>query len=76
MAGRGLTEIQSATLEAIVTFSELHGYPPSLYDLARILGVSRTAIVDRLDALETKGAIRRTPGVHRSLAVIDQDQGD
>ena len=76
MAGRELTGNQSATLLAIAAYISLHGYPPTRIELAVVLGVSPSAVEDRLAALEAKGAIRRTPGLARAIQIITNDEGE
>lgn len=61
------------TLDAIRRFIAAHGYPPALRELNDMCGVASTSVMDyRLRQLEQAGAIRRTPGIARSIVVLAQ----
>lgn len=67
-----LTQRQRDVVEAIRSFTARAGYAPSYRDIGDALGgMSTNAVSDHLEALEKKGVIRRTPGVPRSIVVID-----
>ncbi len=74
---RDLTDVQNATLRAIAQWVELHGYPPTRDELADVLSIAPSSLEDRLDALEDKGYIRRTPGRARAIKIVDDEtRGD
>lgn len=61
---------QIAVLRAVRSLSARHGYPPSIADLCRALGIRSTnGVSDHLKALERKGCITRTPVVARSIVI-------
>lgn len=43
-------------------------------ELAKIRGVNYSAIYGTLYALERKGAIKRTPGIARSIQLVNRTQ--
>jgi len=58
-------------VDAITRFREEHGYPPSYRDLAKELEVAACGQhAHRINRLVDIGMIRKTPGVSRSLVVI------
>lgn len=70
----GLTAKQRETLDAITAFRDCHGYPPTIRELAAIMGVSSPSTVQlRVTALERKGYLRRERGKNRAMAVIQAE---
>jgi repressor LexA len=68
----GLTPRQRKVLEFIREYLEIHGYPPSIREIASHLGVSGTlGVVKHLKALERAGYLRRMPGSSRGLSLTD-----
>jgi repressor LexA len=66
-----LTERQRRVLELIAERIELDGVPPSLAEIGRALGgVSPTAALAHVVALERKGYLRRDRHLPRSLRLI------
>jgi len=68
----------SGRQEAILSFikEEINrkGYPPTVREIGRALGLTSTASVHaQLLALEKKGYIRRDPAKQRALEVLNQD---
>ncbi len=67
-----LTERRRKVLEFIRQYLEIHGYPPSIREIASHLGVSGTlGVVKHLKALERAGYVRRVPGTSRGLSLTD-----
>jgi repressor LexA len=67
-----LTARQRKVLEFIREYLEIHGYPPSIREIASHLGVSGTlGVVKHLKALERAGHLRRVPGSSRGLSLTD-----
>jgi repressor LexA len=65
-----LTPRQRKVLEFVREHVEIHGYPPSIREIAAHLGVSGTlGVVKHLRALERAGYIRRAPGNSRGLTL-------
>jgi len=68
MEGKPLTDRQRRVLELIAERTEADGVPPSLAELGRALGgVSATAALAHVVALERKGYLRRDRHLARSL---------
>lgn len=49
-----------------------HTMPPSLSDLAALLGISKTATLWHVSKLEADGKITRQPGKHRTMRVVEK----
>jgi len=72
-----LTAKQREILEAVQTWVEQHGRPPTLREMARRMGVSSTnAIRDHLRVLESKGYLKREARLSRGLEVIHGGRAD
>lgn len=68
---KSVTQRQEQVLEAIRTYTAEHGYPPTLRDIARAMGIDSTnGVSDHLASLEAKGRISRTPKTARSIVVV------
>ncbi len=62
---------QKDVLELIIKLAEEHGYPPTLAELARALGLrNRMTVHQHVAALKKKGLVHWEPGLNRSLRVI------
>jgi repressor LexA len=69
---KGLTARQREVLEAIREFAARKGYPPSIRELGRALGISSLrGVTIHLDALARKGFIERE-STSRSIRVLSQ----
>ena len=65
---------QRQILGFIKQYIELHGTAPTLKQIAEAIGVSSLATVhEHLQALETKGLIKRKQGKTRSIELVDGD---
>ena len=63
-------------LDAVRQFSEDNGYPPTVRELAGLLGVSSTSTVHaRLATLERAGLLERDPTKPRALRPTDSREG-
>ena len=58
---KGLTPRQKEVLDTLKAFISDKGYPPSVSDVSRILGIGRKAAYDHLNALEKKKKITWDP---------------
>jgi DNA-binding GntR family transcriptional regulator len=56
---------------AIVTLTAIQGYPPSITQLAGVVGVSRTVVFGTLRREERAGRVTHDPGAYRSWRVIE-----
>ena len=61
---------QLQTLEHIRKYIEVHGYSPTLAELAVEGGVAQNCIAERLGALVKFGLITKTPGIARSIRPV------
>lgn len=68
-ATTGITAKQKETLEAIQGWVEENGYPPSMQELAELLGISHASAHERIGHLVNKGYLSREDGKARSLSV-------
>lgn len=67
-----LSPRQKDVLDFLRQHLEIHGYPPTLREIARQIGIVGTAgAVRYLDALEKKGWIRRRAGGSRSITLSE-----
>jgi repressor LexA len=68
-----LTKKQKQVLDCITAAIRDSGYPPSVRELGRLLGLSSPATVNsHLDRLEELGYIRRETGKRRSITLTDR----
>ncbi|HUX85731.1 MAG TPA: transcriptional repressor LexA [Chloroflexota bacterium] len=68
---RRLTERQRAVLDFIGHYTEENSVPPSLQEIGQALGgISPTAALAHVVALEKKGYLRRNPHEARSLELV------
>lgn len=65
-----LTPRQVDVLVAIRNYRHLHGYAPTMQELADQLGTSKVTIFEHIGALEKKRIIRRDPHKARSIEII------
>ena len=71
-----LTPRQRDTLEAIESWVQTHGYPPSRTELARTMELANGSSVDgHLRALVKHGYITITPNVNRGIALVHDANG-
>lgn len=70
---KGLTQRQRQVLEAIREYAERKGYPPSIRELGKALGISSLrGVTVHLDALARKGYIERE-STSRSIRLLTAD---
>ncbi len=68
----GLTKRQKEALDFVAAYTERHGYPPTVRELASALGISGPKGAKQfLDALSAKGYIRREPENARAIRVVE-----
>lgn len=70
-----LTPRQADILLLVRNHRHLHGYPPSVKEMAQMLGVCRGTIMAHIERLVKKGLLKRSPGRHRTLEVVEDAQG-
>ena len=68
-----LTERQRQILEVIVSHTRDHGYPPTVRDIGRAIGLTSSSTVHaHLANLERLGLLRRDPTKPRALELLGQ----
>lgn len=73
---KSLTQRQALALDTIRESIAKRGFPPTMREIARVLGIKSTnGVSDHLTALERKGHIRRTPTA-RGLEIVSQRDDD
>lgn len=66
---------QKEVVKLIVQLTEEHGYPPTLAELAKALGLrNRMTVHQHVVALKKKGIVRWEPGLNRSLRLVDESE--
>ena len=65
-----LTPRQTDVLVAIRNYRHLHGYAPTMQELADSLGTSKVTIFEHVGALEKKKILRRDKHKARSLEIV------
>ena len=74
-----LTRRQREVLEIVRNGIEENGFPPTLHEIGRQLGLSSIgAVTDHLDALVRKGALRKggAKGTARSWQLVEEERED
>src|SRR5215212_9110449 len=69
-----LTPRQLDVLVAIRNYRHLHGYAPTMQELADQLGTSKVTIFEHVNALEKKRVLRRDRHKARSLEIISDER--
>jgi repressor LexA len=69
-----LTPRQLDVIVAIRNYRHLHGYAPTMQELADQLGTSKVTIFEHVGALERKRVLRRDKHKARSLEVIGEER--
>lgn len=69
-----LTPRQLDVLVAIRNYRHLHGYSPTMQELADQLGTSKVTIFEHVGALEKKRVLRRDKHKARSLEIISDEK--
>lgn len=80
MAGRppsiGITSAQARTLNEIQAFAAQHGYPPTIKELATILGISHASVHEQVGQLVRKGYLKRDAGKSRGVTVVREPEAN
>jgi repressor LexA len=69
-----LTPRQLDVLVAIRNYRHLHGYAPTMQELADQLGTSKVTIFEHVGALEKKRVLRRDKHKARSLEIVSDEK--
>lgn len=63
---------QKEVVRLIAELTEEHGYPPTLAELAKSMGLrNRMTVHQHVAALKKKGIVRWEPGLNRSLRLVE-----
>lgn len=66
-----LTSRQSEVLDAIVLYKDRTGFPPTMLELAALIGcASPNAAAEHVKAIQKKGYITVAPGAARGITVV------
>jgi repressor LexA len=65
-----MTTRQSQVLAYIRRYRETEGIAPSVREIAAAMGIRPNAAQCHLNALEAAGAIKRSPGIPRSIRIL------
>jgi repressor LexA len=68
-----LTEKQLAVLNFVRDFIRDKGISPTLDEMSQYFGVSKITIYEHVNALEKKGAIRKTRNMARSISLVEDE---
>src|SRR2546427_12926689 len=69
-----LTPRQTDVIVAIRNYRHLHGYAPTMQELADQLGTSKVTIFEHVGALEKKRVLRRDKHKARSLELVSDER--
>ena len=69
-----LTPRQTDVIVAIRNYRHLHGYSPTMQELADQLGTSKVTIFEHVGALEKKRVLRRDKHKARSLEIVSDEK--
>jgi repressor LexA len=68
---------QREVLSLIQQLTDEHGYPPTLAELAKAMGLrNRMTVHQHVVALKKKGMVKWEPGLNRSLRVLNGSEGE
>ena len=77
MATAKLSKRQAAIYEYICTYTDEHGYPPSVREIGAAVGLASPSTVHmHLKALEQKGFINRDPKKPRTIEVVEKQDAE
>ena len=71
-----ITDPQRRTLRELRRFISQQGFPPTIQELADILGISAPSARDQVTQLERKGYVKREPRKARGLTVVGEPMED
>lgn len=65
-----LTLRQINIVSTIRNFIHLHGYSPSINEVAQLAGCARGTAMDHIQTLERKGVLKSQPRTPRSIVLL------
>ena len=70
-----LTNRQNEVLDYIKSYVAKHGYPPTVREIGKALGLNSSATIQsHISSLENKGYIRKTNSKYRSLEIVGNNE--
>jgi len=73
VAQNPLTSRQQEVMDAIRSFTDRHGYPPTVRDIGKAIGLTSSSTVHvHLANLEKLGLLRRDPSKPRAIELLDR----
>ena len=69
-----LTARQRRVLSYVRDYSAAHGYPPTLTEIGKHLGIKRSTVFGHVKNLIAKGRMKRTAKTFRTLTIIDREE--
>jgi repressor LexA len=73
MSQNPLTSRQQEVMDAIRSFTDRHGYPPTVRDIGKAIGLTSSSTVHvHLANLEKLGLLRRDPSKPRAIELLDR----
>ena len=72
----GITPPQRNTLKEIAEFASTKGYPPTIQELADLLGISHASAHEQVSQLVRKGYLRRETRKARGIAIVRKPEED
>ena len=69
-----ITDPQRRTLHELQRFTNRRGFPPTIQELADILGISPPSVRDQVKQLVRKGFVRRESRKARGLTVLREPE--
>lgn len=70
-----LTPRQAEVLLSVERFVDARGWPPSLKELAELVGLSKSVVEEKLAALVEKGYLARDAGERRGIRILRSGEG-
>src|SRR5512142_1396331 len=72
-----LSERQQRILEFIKAYGDENGYPPTIREIGKAVGITSTSVVKyNLERLQEKGCIGRSKEVSRGLRLMETGQAE
>ncbi|MFN1161382.1 LexA family protein [Pseudomonas aeruginosa] len=70
----GITEPQTRTLRAICQILDSTGLPPTVKELAEVLGISHASAHEQIAQLVRKGYLRKEERKARSIVIVKRNE--
>jgi len=70
----GITEPQTRTLRAICQIFDSTGLPPTVKELAEVLGISHASAHEQIAQLVRKGDLRKEEKKARSIVIVKRHE--